>query len=100
VDDGGVSGLATEGYPAAVGKLRVEAINARYVGRFLDFQWLFQSARWELTCGFCKERFVGTWTGGGGLECPYCGTWNLLPLPPFARPISRFRGPRQPPTSS
>ena len=76
-------------------KLKVDAINARYVGRFLDFRWLFQSARWELTCGFCKERFTETWSMGSGVDCPYCGTYNLLPLPRFFRPL---RGSRRPPT--
>jgi DNA-directed RNA polymerase subunit RPC12/RpoP len=68
-----------------VGQLTVNAIGARYVGRFLDFRWLLQGAKWELTCGFCKEHFTATaWSDYGAMECPDCGTRNLLLMPRFA----------------
>jgi len=67
-----------------MGLLSVEAIGARFVGRFLDFRWLLQGAPWELTCGFCREHFKTTvYSDYGAAQCPFCGTRNLLPIPRF-----------------
>ena len=68
-------------YPAAVGQLRLNAINAQLetglVGLLLG---MIRGARWELTCGFCKERFRKVqFMVFSTAVCPYCGTRNLLP---------------------
>jgi hypothetical protein len=64
-----------------VGQLRLSAIDARLetglVGLLLG---MIRVARWELTCGFCKERFrIVHLIWFSSAVCPYCGTRNLLP---------------------
>ena len=64
-----------------MGQLKVMAIDARLetgpIGLLLS---LIRGARWELTCGFCKERFRKVLLLFLGFaDCPYCGTRNLLP---------------------
>jgi rRNA maturation endonuclease Nob1 len=78
----------------AVGQLKVNAINARLETGLRGFLFsMIRGARWELTCGFCKERFSRVqpifWSSA---VCPYCGTRNLLPVPRFPSD----RGPRPP----
>ncbi len=52
-------------------------------------------ARWELTCGFCRTRFVRSLVElmvGSRLSwvaCPECGTHNLLPHHPSVRTRGR-----------
>lgn len=62
----------------------MNAIDARLLTRFRDLIWIVRLGRWELTCGFCKERFQRlqflVWSTA---VCPYCGTRNLLPVPRF-----------------
>ncbi len=47
-------------------------------------------ARWEVTCGFCRERFARfAWdlpvgTRLSAVACPACGTRNRLPGHPDA----------------
>lgn len=83
------------GYACRVGQLKVWAVNAQLDdGRVA---WLlgtfFRVARWELTCGFCKERFRKTqYYVSSTAVCPHCGTRNLLPVPRFPRDP----GPRPP----
>ena len=56
---------------------------------------LFEFARWEVTCGFCRTRFrctaldrtVGSRTRR--VACPACGSHNLLPHHPSIRSKSR-----------
>lgn len=66
---------------AVAAQLKVRAIDARLesgpLGLLLS---LIRGARWELTCGFCKERFRKIqYIFTGFADCPYCGTRNLLP---------------------
>ena len=71
-------------YPLGVAQLKLNAIDAQLLNRWLDFLWIFRVARWELTCGFCRMRFkkdvywVASW-----IDCPGCGTRNLLPVVRF-----------------
>lgn len=62
-------------------QLKVRAIDPRLetgpLGLLLS---LIRGARWELTCGFCKERFGKVQLLFMGFsDCPYCGARNLLP---------------------
>jgi hypothetical protein len=77
-----------------LGRLKLPAINARFESGLTG--WLLamvRSARWELICGFCKQRFRKVqFFGWSTIECPFCGTVNELP-------VSRFPsdpGPRPP----
>ena len=66
--------------------LELDAINPVRLDGFLS--GLMFAARWELTCGFCRNRFEGnvTETVAGSsmswIACPACGTHNLLPHHP------------------
>lgn len=77
-----------------MGQLKVNAINARLQDGLLGLLLgMARSARWELTCGFCKERFRKVqYLASSTAVCPYCGTRNLLPVPRFPRDP----GPRPP----
>jgi len=67
-----------------VGTLRVNAIDARWIDRWLLVVTLGMFWRWELTCGFCRTRFrKDKFVAGDSAECPVCGTRNLLPVPRF-----------------
>jgi len=67
-------------YPPEVGQLTVRAIDPRLQNGIRGFLLgMIRGARWELTCGFCKERFrtlqhLFLLTA----DCPFCGTRNLL----------------------
>jgi rRNA maturation endonuclease Nob1 len=67
---------------AAVGQLRVQAINARMETGWLGFAFaLIRGMRWNLTCGFCKRPFrKNVYMISTSAVCPYCGTRNLLPM--------------------
>jgi rRNA maturation endonuclease Nob1 len=67
-------------YPRGVAQLKVNAINPRMergvVGLLLG---MVRTARWELTCGFCRERFRNfQFLLSSTAVCPFCGTSNLL----------------------
>ena len=74
--------------------LEVEAINPVRFDLFPP-NLLFEFARWEVTCGFCRTRFRRTAldrTAGSRrsrVACPACGTQNLLPHHPSIRSKSR-----------
>ena len=77
-----------------MGVLKVNAVDARFQAGFLGLLLsVAMFARWDLGCGFCKERFRTiqpmAWSTA---VCPYCRTRNLLPVPRFARDP----GPRPP----
>ena len=63
-------------------QLRVRAIDPRLeTGPRGLLLGMIRGARWELTCGFCKERFARTQLLlSTHADCPYCGTRNLLPI--------------------
>lgn len=66
-------------------QLRVNAVNASFdSGRYGLVLGLLRIARWELTCGLCRERVrLIQRYGFSAITCPYCGTRNLLPVPRF-----------------
>jgi DNA-directed RNA polymerase subunit RPC12/RpoP len=70
-----------------MGQLEVEAINAQrdtgWRGWALAMVWY---TRWDLTCGFCRRPFASNLFGAAtALDCPHCGTRNLLPVLRFPR---------------
>jgi hypothetical protein len=68
-----------------VAQLKVNAINARFEGAVLGLLLgMARSARWDVTCGFCKERFRKVqFLAWSTAVCPFCGARNLLPVPRF-----------------
>jgi hypothetical protein len=66
-------------------QLRLDAINARLESGWLGvLLGIARFARWDLTCGFCRQRVRKVqflvWSS---VVCPYCGTRNVLPVPRF-----------------
>jgi len=67
-------------YPDEVGQLTVRAIDPILQNGVKGFlRGMIRGARWELTCGLCRERF-GTLQHlfSPTAECPHGGTRNLL----------------------
>jgi hypothetical protein len=65
-----------------VALLEVNAINPEPVELPLGFNlffWLGHTARWEMTCGFCRTRFRA-WVLWRVMpaRCPACGTLNQV----------------------
>lgn len=76
-----------------MGQLRLNAIDAQLDTGFRGFMLaMVRGAGWELTCGFCKQRFRKviflTWSSA---VCPFCGTRNLLPVTRFTNDPGRRR---------
>jgi len=76
-------------------QLKINAIDARLESGFRGLLLaIIRAAHWELTCGFCKERFSRTqFFALSSADCPFCGARNLLPVPRFpSDPNRRPRG--------
>ena len=62
-----------------MGQLKVEAIDPVLVTGWRSLVWVFRGVEWELTCGFCRERFRRVvWLFSGSVVCSACGTRSLL----------------------
>ena len=60
----------------------MDAINPQRADSWRSLMWLVRGARWDFTCGFCRQRFRGiTWILSSTIACPACGTQNILPVP-------------------
>ena len=68
-----------------MGQLQLNAIDARLeTGLRGLLLAMIRGAQWELTCGFCKERFRKVlFIAWSSAVCPYCGARNLLPVGRF-----------------
>jgi len=67
-------------YAGRVGQLVVRAIDPRLKNGLKGFLLgMIRGARWELTCGFCKQQFQTLQhLFSQTADCPFCGTRNLL----------------------
>lgn len=65
-----------------MGQLEVEAINAQRSTGWMEWALaMLRYTRWDLTCGFCRRPFAKSLFGiATTVDCPYCGTRNLLPM--------------------
>jgi hypothetical protein len=74
--------------------LIVEAINPEVVSGWRSLLWVVRTAKWELTCGFCRTRFQSyCWFPLSWIDCPSCGTRNSLSSAGWPwRPIWRRKG--------
>ncbi|MEJ7803774.1 MAG: hypothetical protein WKH68_10460 [Candidatus Limnocylindria bacterium] len=63
-----------------MGQLVVRAIDPRLKNGLKGFLLgMIRGARWELTCGFCKQQFrTLQHLFSQTADCPFCGTRNLL----------------------
>ena len=64
-----------------MGQLEMPAIDARMEAGVRGFLLgLIRGASWELTCGFCRQRFRRLqYSVRTSIDCPFCGTRNVLP---------------------
>jgi len=66
-----------------VSQLEIEGINPVRTDSWRSLHWVARLGRWEVTCGFCRNRFTSTGsTVRSSVFCPNCGTRNLLPHSP------------------
>ena len=73
-------------------QLQIEAINPVQVDTLLSLDWMIRQAHWELTCGFCRHHFRRSVSVfAPAVDCPACGTGNLLPLASRQRRPLRVR---------